>query len=136
MQDKIKHAMYKLRNTPVSIGNSYLFYNMYLTTQVYFGCGIVKLLPQQERILMKLSKRVLVKKIGLGENFPREVLYSRKSALGVGLLKPTTVLAILSMKLYVGHMRMEDQMSKMIRIIQENEGLQYGYNAQIMEVEG
>ena len=40
------------------------------------------------------------------------------------------------MKLYVGHMRMEDQMSKMIRIIQENEGLQYGYNAQIMEVEG
>jgi len=85
---------------------------------------------------MKLSERVLLKKLGLGETFPRDVLYLRKSALGVGLLKPTTVLAILSMKLYVGHMRIEDQISKMIRIIQENEGLQYGYNAQIMKVEG
>jgi len=49
IENKMKQAIWKLRKTSVTLGNAYLFYNMYLTIQVYFGCGIVKLIPQQKK---------------------------------------------------------------------------------------
>ena len=54
--------MCKLKNMPILVVNSYVFYNMYLTKQVYFRCGIIKLIPQQEEILLKIYKPVLLKK--------------------------------------------------------------------------
>ena len=70
---------------------------MYLITHVYFGCGIIKMSPQQELILMKISEPVLLQKLKLSEKFPREVLYARKIALGVGLMKPSTILSVLAL---------------------------------------
>ena len=49
---------------------------------------------------MKISELVLLKKLELSEKFPREILYARKSALGVGLLKPSTIITILTLKIY------------------------------------
>jgi len=46
MKEKMEMAMWKLQNTPVTASNAYLFINMYLTTHVYFGCWIMKLLPK------------------------------------------------------------------------------------------
>ena len=97
MKEKMEMAMWKLQNTPVTASNAYLFINMYLTTHVYFGCGIMKLSPKQEEILRKLSKPVLLRKLNLSVKFPREMLYARKSALGIGLMKPSTIVTALAL---------------------------------------
>ena len=120
IKEKLIEAMGKLRNITITTTNAYTFYNMYLTKKVYFGCGVVKLSLEQEEILIKISELVLLKKLGLSENFPREILYARKSALGVGLLKPSTIITILTLKLYLGHMRKDDRIAWIIKINEEN----------------
>ena len=54
------------------------------------------------------------------------MLYARKSALGIGLLQPNTILASLLLKIYLDHMRMQDTISTIIQINEENAGFQYG----------
>ena len=75
----------------------------------------------------EIYKPVILRKLGLSSNFPRSVLYSRKTALGVGLMAPRTIIDGLAMKLYVGHQRSEDRISKIIQIIEDNTSTQYGY---------
>ena len=77
---------------------------------------------------------MLLKKLELGEKFPRDILHIRKLALRVGLIKPSIILAFLALQLHAGHMRIEDNAAKITQTIQENEGLQYRYNQQIIEV--
>ena len=134
MKEKMINAMWKLGNIPVTVSNAYLYINMYLITHVYFGCGILNINPKQEEILMKLSEPVILKKIQLSVKFPREVLYARKSALGIGLMKPSTILAVLAAQLYFGYQRMKDDTSKMIQSIIDNGQVHYGYSKDIMEV--
>ena len=99
MKDKIMEAMSKLKNNSITISNTYIFYNMYQIKTVYFGYGIFRLLPQQEQILMKIRKTVLLVKLGLSEKFPRRIIYTKISALGVGLLKLSTIVLFLALHL-------------------------------------
>ena len=46
-------------------------------------------------------------RIGLSDKFSRASLYSRKSALGVGLMEPSTITYVLKLKLFIGNMRKE-----------------------------
>jgi len=95
--EKMKLAMWKLESTPVTVSNAYLFYNMYLVTHVYFGCGIVNITLSQKKILIKLSEPVLLRKLKLSQKFLREMLFARKAALGIGLMKPSTMIAVLGL---------------------------------------
>jgi len=52
--------MSKLRSIPLSIVNAYMYFNMYLITMVYFGCGVLILNPKQEEELMKISEATLL----------------------------------------------------------------------------
>jgi len=81
---------------------------MYLIKQVYFSCGIIHLSPKKDKILREISEKVLLKKLGLSEHFPRDVLYSRRIALGVGIMK-------------------------IIKINKENAVYQYRYNEQLIK---
>lgn len=134
VKEKLIRAMSKLRSTPLSVANAYIFFNMYLITQVYFGCGIVVLTEAQEKVLIKISESSLLRKLGLSERFPRQILYAQKSQLGVGIMKPATILAILSLKLYVGHKRHEDIISKQIKVNEKNSMFQYGFSKNILQV--
>ena len=98
MKEKMYRVMSKLRSTPLSITNTYVYFNIYLIKQVYFGSGVLNLNPKQEEELMKISKVTLLRRLGLSERFPRKILYTKKSQLGVGILKPSTIIIILSMK--------------------------------------
>ena len=60
-------AMGKLKNTLMNIANGYIFYNMYLIKQVYFGYGVISLMPKQEEILQEISEKVILRKLGLSE---------------------------------------------------------------------
>ena len=63
---------------------------------------------------------MLLKKLGLSENFPRSVLYSRKTALGVGLLAPRTIVDSLALKLCLGHRRANDRIAMIVQINEDN----------------
>ena len=70
----------------------------------------------------------------LSEKFPRLVLCSRKSILGVGLMSPSTIASSLALKLYVGHNRYKSELSKIMRINEENARLYYGYSSNVLNV--
>ena len=133
MKEKIRIAMGKLKNTPMNIVNGYIYYNMYLIKQVYFGYGVISLMPKQEEILQEISEKVILRKLGLSERFPRDMLYSRKTALGVGIMKPSTIIDILALKLYVGHKRSNDRIAKIIRINEEEASYQNGFNENVIK---
>ena len=58
-------------------------------------------------------------KLGLSKKFPRDVLYSRKSALGVGIIKPSTIIDTLKAKLYLGNVRRGGVTSNAIKLHEE-----------------
>ena len=126
MREKMIIAIKKLNNTSITIANAHMYYNMYLIKQVYFGCEVIKLTPKQEKTLLEISERAILKKLGLSEKFPRAVLHSRKTALGVGLMKPTTIVNILTLKLCVGHKRFNDRIAKIIGLNEEEATYQNG----------
>ena len=114
---------------------THLCYNVCLIKKVYFGCGIMHVSKQQEKELKKIYEPVLLKKLGLSENFPRSALCSRKTALGVGLLAPRTIIDVLTLKLYFGHKRANDRISKDIQINEDNARIQCGFSKGIIETE-
>ena len=73
--------------------------------------------------------------MGLSEKFLRDILYARKSALGVGLMSPITIMNILALKLYAGYNRGETKVSKIIKINEENARLHYRFAAGILDTE-
>ena len=69
---------------------------------------------------MKISEPTLLKKLRLSEKFPRVLLCSRKYALGVGLMKPSTLIVVLVLQSHFGHKRKDDMTAKMMQAIEEN----------------
>ena len=57
---------------------------------------------------------MILRNFGLSQSFLRAIFYSRKTMLEVGLLTPAIIIDILVMKLYLGHMRVNDRISKVI----------------------
>ena len=78
---------------------------------------------------------MILRKLGLSENFLRYVLYSRKTAWGVGFLSPLTIIDTLAMKLYLGHIRANNSIKKLIQINKDNARLQYGYSKIIIDTD-
>ena len=64
MKEKLKEAVYKLKNIEVSIQTAYIFYNIYLCKKVYFRCRIMILNDKQEKELMKIYELVILLKAG------------------------------------------------------------------------
>ena len=103
MVNKMKDAIDALKNTTIAISTASMYYNMYLIKKVYYGGGIFSLNKRQETILMNIYESVILTKMGLSVKFPRRVLYARKTALGVGLMAPSTIMSMLALKLYLSH---------------------------------
>jgi len=113
-------AIYKLKNTEIVVSTAYLYYNMYLIKKVYFSCRVMSISHQQECVLKQIYESIILRKLELSENFPRAVLYLRKTALGVGLLSPKTIIDALARKLYLRHQRADDRIGKVIQINEDN----------------
>ena len=68
-----------------------------------------------------------VRKMGLGNNFPRKLLHVKKSALGVGLIEPKTVIDSLALNFHAGNKRSKGELKKVIgtneEISSEDSGL-------------
>jgi hypothetical protein len=100
MKDKMQYTIAKLQNTVIVLPLTYIFFNQYLIKSIYFGCRVVYLNKVQEKELMKIYEEPILKKIGLSAKFSRQILYAWKSALGVGIIRPSTIINTLAIKLY------------------------------------
>jgi hypothetical protein len=105
MRKKMHESIVKIMNMDVNSYQASIFFNIYLIKTVYFGCGIVVLNEKQERELKRIYEEPILNKLGFSKKFPRDVLYARKSALGIGLMEPNTIIAMLKLKLYIGSKR-------------------------------
>jgi uncharacterized protein with PQ loop repeat len=128
MVEKIKQVISKLRNTSIITLVAYVFYNIYLLTKVYFGYSIMNINNTREEYLMKLYEPTILKKLRFNIKFPCNVLYARKSILGIGLIKPSTAIQALALKQYIGHKWIDTKLAKTIDINKEIAHLQYGYS--------
>jgi len=99
MVNKMRDAIGALKQTTLAVSTASMYYNMYLIKKVYYGSGIYVINKRQEKILKSIYESVILNKMGLSIKFPRKVLYARKSALGVGLMAPRTIMSILALKL-------------------------------------
>ena len=50
---------------------------------------------------------------------PKEILYTRKIALGIGLIKLLITVETLALKLYVGNKRVKNRIAKLLSIIED-----------------
>ena len=120
-------AIAKLNSTVMKPQLVYLYFNTYLIKKVFFRCRIIKLYKEQTRILQKMYGKIIIKKLGVEENFLRGVLYSRRNTVGYGLVKAETVLAMISMKLYVGNIRANTRNKDLNCLNKEVVMVEYGY---------
>ena len=107
MKEKMMVAVNKIKNTIIATSTASMYYNMYLTATIYFGYRVMNLLPQQEDILKKIYEPVLLQKMGLNIKFLRKIMYTCKTALGIGLIAPRIIVDTLALKLYLGYKRAE-----------------------------
>ena len=61
-------------------------------TNSFFGCEIANLDKKQYDELKQAHELPIARKMGLGENLPRKLLCTKKTALGVGLIQSKTVI--------------------------------------------
>ena len=70
-------------------------------------------------ILQKMYESTIAKKMNLRVIFPRVILYSRQNTLGLGLIRPKTIMVMLAYKLYIGNLREKTRNGKLIRYYEE-----------------
>ena len=79
----------------------------------------MKLTRQQDEILQKIYEEPLLVKLGFSSKFPRDVMYMPTHALGLGFLKPSTIVAQLQLKLLVGYARTRSPTHENISVLHE-----------------
>ena len=62
------------------------------------------------------------------------MLYVHKNALGLGLMRPSTILAILALKLYFGHNYLQSNCNRLINVNLEEVFVKCGQNCNFVEI--
>ena len=114
MINKIQEAIDKLFKTTMHTATTHLYFNAYLLKSMCFGCGIIELSRLQEEKLRKIHKETILAKIGLSIKSYYTIIYVRKIALGLGLIKPSTAVKIQMLKQYIEYKQMKSWLSKVI----------------------
>ena len=74
----------------------------------------MKLILQQEKILMSISEAVLLQKMELNQNLQRKMLHVRKLALGASLMNSSAIVLTLAMKLCARYVRANDGLARIM----------------------
>ena len=62
---------------------------------------------------------LLLNKLQLGEKFPRKVLYTRYTVLGLGIIQPKTAIVIATFYLYFRNIRIRSNTSNVTLMLEE-----------------
>lgn len=134
MRRKLIESIKKLMRTELTSHQVHVYFNIYMLKSVFFGCGVVSLIKREENEMKRTCETPMLKKLGLSTKLPREVMYVRKTALGLGLIEPCTVLSILTLKQYFGHMRMGSDTSNITKANEELLQLENGRSKHHMDI--
>lgn len=131
---KLVESVRKLMNTALPPYRVYTYFHVYMSTSVFIGCGVVYISQNEEEELIRIYEEPIAQKFQLGKRFPHEVLYIHKHALGLGLMRPSTILASLRLKLYFGHTRLDRACNKLINANLEEVLVECGRNCNFSEI--
>ena len=56
--------------------------------------------------------------------FLRSILYTRKTAIGIGIMNPSTIIDTLVLKLYIGYKRQKSRIAMLIKVNEEIQFIQ------------
>ena len=68
----------------------------------------------------------MMRKLGIGDKYPRKLLHVKKTSLGVGLTTPQTAIDSLAMKLWVGNKRLQEEVSNVMQVHEERSFIDRG----------
>ena len=106
-------------NVDINSYQALVYFNIYIIKSVFFGCRVIELNPKEVKELKQIYKEPMLIKLGFSKKFPRTALYIRKSVLGVEMIKPETIIAILKLKQYIRNVKKPGNAGKSIRIQEE-----------------
>ena len=95
--------------------------NTYFVSKACFSYGIFDITEEQEQELKSMHEILLVCKLNLGSIFPRKLLHSRVTSIGVGMMAPRIAIAVLTIKLYMSRQRMESENEKLMQMTENNQ---------------
>ena len=119
MRKKVNEAVVKLSIVEMNYHQTVIYYNVYMLTSIYFRSRIIELDEKEEIELMRITEPALLRKMGLSVKFPRTVMYESQNILGMGFIKPSTMIAVQMIKMHVGNVRLETKMSVLIKSLNE-----------------
>ena len=73
-----------------------------------------------------MHELTMIRKLGLGDNFPRKLLCVQKKSLGVGLIVPYAVIDMIAMRLWVGNKRLQGELNNIVDVHEENSFIDNG----------
>ena len=85
-----------------------IYFNICMIKSIFFRCRVVKLQEKEEIELKYMCKEQILSKLVFSKKFPCNALYIRKSVLEISLIALSTILAILKLKLFIGHKRLKE----------------------------
>ena len=92
----------------------HIYFNARILTNVRFGCGIVKFNKNQIKELKKIHELLMIRILGLGDNFPRWLLRVQKSSLGLVLIEPIMEIGMLAIKIFEENKILQGELSKVM----------------------
>ena len=96
-----------------------IYFNIYMIKSVFFGCRVVSFNQKQEQELKRICEELLLRKMGFSQKFPQNALYSRKIAIGIGIMELLTIIDMLKLKLYIENIRKGGNTAMMIKAREE-----------------
>ena len=129
----MSQSITKIMNMDINSYQACMYFNVYMIKSVFFGYGVIELNSKEEKELKRIYEEPMLVKLGFSKKFPRIILYTRKSALGVGLMQPSTIIAILKLKSYIRNKRKQRNVTKSINIQEEYQEIEVGRTIQLGE---
>ena len=131
---KVSNEIVRLEQIEMPIQLAHVYYNEYFIKSIYFRIGIMELSKNQKNTLVKIYESTLLSKLEYSKKFLQRVLYTRKSPLGIGIMRPETIVDTLALKLYFGYKRAETRIGNLIQVIEDIALIESGCNRNILEV--
>ena len=119
LRSKVVEAMEKLMNTSLTYQQTAIYYNTCVLSSVYYGCVIMTLNEKEENELRRLHEAPMLNKLGLRSTFPRDMMHVSRDMLGLGLVLPTTMIAIQVIRMCFGNKRIKSNAARMIKVLEE-----------------
>ena len=102
----------------MNMHQEYSYINACMLTNVFL-CGIMSFNKKQSEELKTIFELIIIRKMWLGDNFPRKLLCVKKSALGVGLIEPKMVIDSLALELCSGNNRSKGELKRVSNMHEE-----------------